>query len=172
MSAPQLVDVILEAYAARPEIKEYFEYFLNPDVSRLFVKQMKEVNKELNRSKYRYSKARVSVINKAIKDFAAYNPGDDRIVNFIVSVIYNLAETEISVDFTDTHWSLVSKLVKQALATADNAGIIDRAVEPLSHFIYNYNDNVVATIGFRCAVKDASLEYNTSRALDPGKKKR
>ena len=31
MEAPQLREMILEAYSARKEIKEYFEFFLNPD---------------------------------------------------------------------------------------------------------------------------------------------
>ena len=35
MEAPQLREMILEAYSARKEIKEYFEFFLNPDIEHL-----------------------------------------------------------------------------------------------------------------------------------------
>ena len=34
----QLEQMILDAYAARKEIKEYFDFFLNPDVDKLIEK--------------------------------------------------------------------------------------------------------------------------------------
>lgn len=67
----QLVEVILNAYSSSKEAKEYFEFFLNPDLEALMQKKVDIIAKELNRAKYGYSKARISFIRKAISDFIA-----------------------------------------------------------------------------------------------------
>ena len=67
MSQEQLVQIIIDAYDARQETKEYFEFFLNPDVEKLFDKFRKDVMKEFNRTKWGRSKARVIVIKRQVK---------------------------------------------------------------------------------------------------------
>ena len=42
----QLEQMILDAYAARKEIKEYFDFFLNPDVDKLIEKYKVAASKE------------------------------------------------------------------------------------------------------------------------------
>lgn len=62
MSREQLEQIILDAYDAKREIKDYFEFFLNPDVNKLLDKQLAIVAKELSRVKWGTSRARVSII--------------------------------------------------------------------------------------------------------------
>ena len=64
----QLEQMILDAYAARKGIKEYFDFFLNPDVDKLIEKYKVAASKEFNRSKRGHSKARISVIKKLLKN--------------------------------------------------------------------------------------------------------
>lgn len=47
MSQEQLVTLILDLYSARPQAKEYFEFFLNPDEKELYDKYVKIVEKEV-----------------------------------------------------------------------------------------------------------------------------
>ncbi len=72
LTSDQLVEVIMNAYSSSKEAKEYFEFFLNPDVAGLFDKKKEIIQKEFKRSKYGYSKARISYIKTAIKDFASF----------------------------------------------------------------------------------------------------
>lgn len=75
LSHDQLVELILEAYSARKDVKEYFEYFLNPDEHKLLEKYQKEVAKELSRTRRGgYSKARISVLKRLIGDFESFQP--------------------------------------------------------------------------------------------------
>lgn len=167
LPAPQLVEVILEAYDARPEIKEYFEYYLNPDVGKLTNKCMWVVERELSRSKRRHSKARVSVLNRTVRFYKSFLPGADNEVKFILAIIKQMGIAELSVDFTDTQWNLVPKLVRLALSTADEAGIIDLAVNPLAVMIdtkYGHNRAY-----FKRVLSDAVLEYNSEKMMLPKK---
>ena len=50
MTPGQLTEVILEAYDSRREIRDYFEYFLNPQPLKLLEKAGENIAKELNRS--------------------------------------------------------------------------------------------------------------------------
>lgn len=163
LTAPQLVEVILDAYESRPEIKEYFEYYLNPDAVKLTDKYMRVIVKEFNRSKRRYSKARVSVVNKTLKQYRSFTPGADNEVKFIVAILETMAGAELSVDFTETQWNLVAKLVNAALLTADAAGIVDQALIPLSRL--SDKDSHLCSRYFTRAIGDAVLDYNSQKTI-------
>ncbi len=163
LTAPQLVEVILDAYESRPEIKEYFEYYLNPDVVKLTDKYMRVIVKEFNRSKRHYSKARVSVVNKTLKQYRSFAPGADNEVKFILAILDTMALAEMSVDFTETQWNLVTKLVHAALAIADSAGIIDQAVIPLS--LLAADDSRLCTRYFVRAIDEAVSCYDSEKTI-------
>ena len=69
MNREQLEQIILDAYDARTEIKEYFEFFLNPDVGKLLDKHKARLVKELNRTRWGRSKARVTILKLSVKYF-------------------------------------------------------------------------------------------------------
>lgn len=87
LEASQLREIILDLYSARPEVKQYFDFYLNPDVKKLTDKYLEKVNKELLRQKWGRSKARISNIRKLIKEFASYSPGFEAVGEFTLSVI-------------------------------------------------------------------------------------
>ena len=63
MDADQLRELILDVYSARKEAKEYFEFFLDPDVDKLRDKLWTVIEKELNRTKRRQLAAQVGNID-------------------------------------------------------------------------------------------------------------
>lgn len=160
LTAPQLVEVIMDAYASRAEIKEYFEYYLNPDVERLRQKYMKPVEREFRRSKRRMCGARVSHVTKALKQFRSFSPGAESEVTYMLDILRVMAAAERMVDFSDIQWNLVSRLVVDILDTADRAGIADRAVIPLMRM--TADDNTDTTRYFKRALRDASLGYRSN----------
>ena len=64
LSADELVDVILEAYDARKQTKEYFEYYLNPDEKAQVAKINELIAKEFYPLRGK-RKCRVSGIKKS-----------------------------------------------------------------------------------------------------------
>lgn len=80
MSKEQLTELILDMYSARPDAKAYFEFFLNPDVEKLFDKYAEKIDTEFRRNKYRRTKARISKVKAAVKEFASFNPGAEYVM--------------------------------------------------------------------------------------------
>lgn len=87
MTKAQLEELILDAYDFRKEIKQYFDYFLNPNVEKLYDTYSAAVCKELSRGKRGNSKARITVLRRLLREFAAYRPGYDMEINLLVYTI-------------------------------------------------------------------------------------
>ncbi len=124
----QLIEVLLSTYSASTGAKEYLEFFLNPDVEALMEKKAKIVNKELSRSKYGYSKARVSVINKAVRDFASFGVGPEYVARFALQVFVEYLRTERWLNFNATLCNATGKMITTALTEAAKGGILEAAL--------------------------------------------
>lgn len=90
----QLVEVVLNAYSAHKEIKNYFEFFLDPDPKKLAEERLEIIAKEINRSKYGRCKARISVIRDAIKQAEAYGIDNENLFHIVYNTIRMLVGTE------------------------------------------------------------------------------
>ena len=58
MSHEEIVQIVMDAYAARREVKEYFDFFLNPDIDKLRDKTLARIDREITRGKHGRSTAR------------------------------------------------------------------------------------------------------------------
>ena len=123
----QLIQLILDLYANRKEAKEYFNFFLNPDVDKLYEKHSKAIEKELSRYKRYKCTARISHIRSTIKAFASYSPGPEVVVNLMVYTVKAAITIEIRRDFTRTLASGIGKICKDCLAYADANGVYSHA---------------------------------------------
>lgn len=128
MSTAQLSEIILDAYDARPEFKEYFEFFLNPDVDKLNDKYSKIINKEFGRVHWGTSKARVTVLKKCVREFAAYNPGVDAVYNFMKDLLMKLAAVERLVNFTPAQMRYIQALATEMVKYGNANEMADRAI--------------------------------------------
>lgn len=137
MSHEQLEQIILDAYDARTETKEYFEFFLNPDVEKILEKHKKCVAKELNRIKWGTSKARVSVIKHSVKNFASLNPGTDAVMDMLFTTLNMLCITERHVNLMPTQERYIHALVQQIVKLADEHEIVVQTMTRLQDFINN-----------------------------------
>lgn len=131
MSREQLEQIIIDAYDARPEIKEYFEFFLNPDIDKLLEKYEKTVAKELRRVKWNTSKARVTVLKRAAKSFASVNPGYEAVNDMYFLTLTMLGVAERYVDFTPALFNYVAYVVAAILRDANEAMNVTAVVERL-----------------------------------------
>ena len=116
----QMVQLMLEAYETNAAIKEYLEFFLNPDVEALLEKHQKAIMKELNRSRWGYSKARVSLIKKAVKHFMGFNPGVEAVLDMLFLTLSSVGMAERYLNFKETQMNYVSFLTRQILQTAES----------------------------------------------------
>lgn len=124
----QLVEVILNAYSSSREAKDYFEFFLNPDADALLDKKVDIIAKELTRSKRGHSKARISAIRKAIKDFAAYGVGDEYVYKLTYRAIRMIVGMEHYYYYPDALNKGVIGLAADFIVLADKLECISDAM--------------------------------------------
>ncbi len=131
LSREQLMQLVLDAYSARKDIKMYFEYFLNPDPEALFRKAVDAVRKECARQKWTFSKFRVSVLRKCIADFASYQPGDDYVQRLRLTVIAELLLLSSRLRTTDVQARAFAAFVSDFMNAADAYGNVSEALAEL-----------------------------------------
>ncbi|MDE6527627.1 MAG: hypothetical protein K2L78_01085 [Muribaculaceae bacterium] len=152
----QLEQMILDAYCARKEIKEFFDFFLNPDVEKLIEKYKVAVSKEFSRSKRGHSKARISVIKKLLKEFQGFQPGYDKEIELMHYIINFALLSEASVYFSETLMKGISSIMMKMVETADRNLVADTLLASLTALLDN---EASGTRYFRRFLRDELSAY-------------
>lgn len=152
----QLEQMILDAYSARKEIKEFFDFFLNPDVEKLTEKYKVAISKELARSKRGHSKARISVIRKLLKDFQGFQPGYDKEIELMHYIVSFALLSETSARFSETLMNGVSAIMLGMVETADRNLVADKLLASLTQMLDN---DTYGTRGFRRFLRNELSAY-------------
>lgn len=119
LSREELEHLVLEAYEARKEIKQYFDFFLDPDAAKLSEKYKTAIDKELKRGKRGHSRARTSVIKRALKDFSSFQPGFEYELDLMFHTIAMAMLAEAQLNFTEAQCNAYGKLLLDMIALAD-----------------------------------------------------
>lgn len=151
MDREQLAGLLLEAYEARKETREYFEFFLNPDVEKLTEKYRAAIIKEFSREKRRYCRARISHVKALLRDYASFQPGDEHVLDLYMWTVRHAMSVEKRIDFPEALIKSVAGLLSSAIAFADKALLADRAISAADSLI---SDTSAGTIYFRRSLSD------------------
>lgn len=119
LSREELEHLVLEAYEARKEIKQYFDFFLDPDAAKLSEKYKTAIDKELKRGKRGHSRARTSIIKRALKDFSSFQPGFEYELDLMFHTIAMAMLAEAQLNFTEAQCNAYGKLLLDMIALAD-----------------------------------------------------
>lgn len=149
MTTDQLRAIILDAYDARTEFKDYFEFFLNPDVDRLLEKHRTKIVKEVYRTKWGKSKARVSVLKKAVKEFIGYRPGPEAVLDMLFLTLHLLGTAERYIDMGSTQIKYIKDLSGQIIEYADNNQVASIAIERIGNMLHSgiYSNYFARVVG-------------------------
>lgn len=148
MNQNQLVQVILDSYEANSDFKEYFEFFLNPDVNKLLEKHEKAVTKEVTRSKYGYSKLRVTNLKKYVKKFIGFNAGIEANLDMFFLTLNLLGLAERYTNFNSSQIKYIEFLTKQIINYGNDHEVITTVMERLAietekpNYTIYFRDNV------------------------------
>lgn len=128
----QLELMILEAYEARKEIKQYFDFFINPDIDKLTDKYILEINKEFRRSKHGRSNARITRIRKLYKEYQGYHPGFDKEIELLMHIITTALLIDNVFYISETMVRGVGALMKQMVIMSDANLVADEVLTKLT----------------------------------------
>lgn len=137
MSKDQLAELVLDLYSARKEIKEYLEFFLNPNVEKLVEKFRKNVDKELRRSKHGYSKARVSGLKRMVNDVSSFSPGADTVIDCHLYLVKELIHLERYLNLPGALYNGFNYFVEQSILLAYADGYLDKTIAQLNDLANN-----------------------------------
>lgn len=161
MDAAQMRQIILDAYDARRETKDYFEFFLNPDPQKLHDKSLAVAAKELGRNRWGSSKARVTVLKKIFNNFIGYNPGVEYVIRFAGDLLLAMADHERYLTVGSPFYRLTGYFINRIFEIADAALIADHAVDTVDRLMRD----PALTRPMRRAIADAADQYRSSHIL-------
>lgn len=128
LSREQLIEVIIDAYEARKEIKEYFDFFVDPDVDKLFNKFIEDVKKEFRRTKWGMSKVRVSNLKAKLKILAGYKLDAKVNLDAMFTILKYALVTDRYYNIPDALSRFMSTLTTEILTYSDKTLTSDYAL--------------------------------------------
>jgi len=138
----QLVGTVLEMYDNMKPIKEYFEYYLNPNEEEMLKKYKAIIQKEFPLEwKYAEPKLRFSVARKAIAEFKAFKPSPEMLADLMLTL------PEVACEFTYNYGDMSEQFYDSAYNNFKAA------------LVFMHKNNLLDDFKLRCAdcVKWASV---------------
>lgn len=161
----EIIRLLLDAYDARKETKEYFEFFLNPDVGKLSRKYELAISKELNRTRRGgYSKARISFIRTQLKEFFSFQPGFEAELSLLFYTVSYAMLAEMHLHFSDTLERGIASLFTFILDIADRNMVASQTMERITALLA---DDQAGSRYFRRFLTGQLGEILASRKLGP-----
>lgn len=128
LNREQLIEVVLTAYQSNKAVKDYFDFFAEPDVDKLYDRYIRDITKEIIRGKRNRSTARISRIRKSIKDFESLNPGAEPVIKLRLQVIEMLITQESIREYSDTLINGTLKLLNDTIEYAEKNELVSTAM--------------------------------------------
>lgn len=157
----QLVETILELYDNMKPVKEYLEYFLNPDEKEMLKKYKSVIQKEFALAwKYAEPKLRFSVAKKAIAEFKALKPSPEMLADLMLTL------PEVACEFTYNYGDMTEQFYDSAYNNFKAALIFMQKNNLLDDFKLRCENCLkwasVCGYGFADEIADIYYEYYQS----------
>lgn len=131
----QLIQLVLDAYSARKEIKQYLDFFTNPDVDSLYEKYTNAIQKEMIRGKYRRSTARLSKVKTWIKEFASFGIDPETVVKLSIFALEAGMQVESIKYVNRTFLNGMIAIAKNTLKFADKNNCFNIAAQQINRLL-------------------------------------
>lgn len=127
LDVAQLRGMILDAYDANPAFKNYFEFFLNPDVAKLREKYLNDFRKEAARQKWGVSRMRVTRLKNGLKEFMGYKLGAAEDIQMMACMMWIILSADAAFSLATAHYSYFRTLMNQIIICGDENECADFA---------------------------------------------
>ena len=158
MTAEQMAEMILDLYDARPEAKEYLDFFIRPDVDAKLEKAKAAVRKEMWRTSRGRSRARTSRMKRFIKDISSLNPGPEAVVEIMVYTIEQACDASAEQYIKESTQRALAKMMAETLVAADRAGLLSDALPRIESAIAAMPSGFLRTNDFKKLLKHTLKE--------------
>lgn len=150
MTAEQIAELVLDLYSARPEAKEYLDFFLSPDIDKKLEKAKVNIDKELLRNSRRgYYRPRMTRIKRFIRDIQSLNPGAEHVIDISIYTIRRITVIGSDNWIKDATQRGAARLLADTVKIADTAGLLDMVLDPSREAISKMNEDVFYSRQFK-----------------------
>lgn len=161
MDAAQISQLLIELYSARPEARDYLEFFLNPDIDARLEKARTNIRKELLRSSRGRSKARITRLKEQIKSISSLNPGDEYVLEISLYTFCLAAGMALSLRIPDTFQKSIARLMVDTVDIASRSGLLAGALSKITVAVDSITERTYASCAFKTLLHRA-LEQKLS----------
>lgn len=131
LEADQLRQLILDLYSRNKGAKAYFDFFVDPDLEKLTEKYRAAIDKEMLRSKYNKSTARISRVRTSIREYESFGIDAENVLDLMVYALKTALNVERSKYVKSSFISGVNKLAQDILKFGDKNAVFDTAFKLL-----------------------------------------
>lgn len=155
MTAEQISELLLDLYSARPEAKEYLDFFLSPDIDKKLEKAKVNIEKELLRNSRRgYYRPRMTRIKRFIRDIQSFNPGAEHVIDVSMFTIRRITAIGSDHWIKDATQRGAARLLNDTVKIADTAGLLDMVLDPARESIGKMNEDVFYSRQFKSLLSE------------------
>lgn len=149
MDKTDIVFLILDMYDTKKEIKEFLEYYVNPNEKEQFEKCKRIIEKEYSLTALN-SKARLSIAKKAISDFSKLSPSLELEAELMIFLVECGCEyTHSFGDMSESFYISMANNFERALKFMHKNNLlekfrpnVDRCLKWASHCGYGFEDDL------------------------------
>ncbi len=131
----QVAEVLLDVYESCKEAREYLDFFLDPDVDKLYEKHRLLLDKELSRGKYGRSTARISHVRRILKKFDSFDTGPENSLRLMEFAAVRLTRLERARHVGAPLIRGTVKLLTDMLVAGERHMIFDKALDHVSNVL-------------------------------------
>lgn len=118
----QIIEMILDLYAARPEAKEYLDFWVSGDIDSKMTKAKAAIVKEVSRRQRTRPRPRMTKIKRIIKDIVTLNPDSEAIAEIMTFAVERMCAVGSEGWIKDTTQKSTAKLLHDTLIYAKKSG--------------------------------------------------
>lgn len=155
MTAGQIAELVLDLYAARPEAKEYLDFYVQPDIDKRLERAKSNIKKEINRTSRGRNRARITRVRRIVKDISSLNPGTEHVAEIMVYAIETMCAAGSEQWIKETTQRATARMLAEALQTADSAGMLDIYLPRLREAVEGMKSSWFRSNEFKSLLKDA-----------------
>ncbi|MBD5308100.1 MAG: hypothetical protein HDS15_02300 [Bacteroides sp.] len=119
----QMTQLILELYDARPEAKDYLDFYAQPDIDTRIEKAKKLIDKEARRRQRGFPRPRVTKIKRYIRDISSLNPGDEFTLEIMTYAFEELCR-QAEYPYKEATQKGCARLLTDTITQADRSGML------------------------------------------------
>lgn len=158
MTAPQLVDMVVELYEARPEAKEYLDFFVKPDIEAKLEKARNAIRKEMGRSSRGRCKARSTRVRRLVKDISSLNPGAEAVCEIMTYAVEQACAAGSEMWVKEVTQRAFVRLLSETLIKADSAGMLNVYLPRIKTAVDDMPRSFLAGDSFRKKLREGIAE--------------